>query len=196
MNKAWTILTALTVSLVFAVAPVFAAEAPVITLERVEVASIQPFFVKPQVGFKSAEDPGKPENVGAIMNLAYIFNIKNPAKEPVMLDEFVFTTVFEGIEVNTAMVYEDAWIPAGKTNQLRVLVTNETLPTLLNLSVGSDAAQVLQKKGVKPAEMVKKWWDTIGDFAFPIEITNGAGLFKDEKGKEFRVTFTGKYEKK
>ena len=171
-------------------------EAPVITLERVEVASIQPFFVKPRVGYKDEKEPGKDLAAGGILNLAYVFNIKNPNKEPVMLDEMTFTTAFDGFEVNTAMAYEDSWIPGGKTNQLRVVVTNETLPTIGSLSVGAE--NVAQDSGNEddrrsPGEEVV---GKCGDFAFPIAVTNGTALFKDEKGKEIQATFKGDWPKK
>jgi hypothetical protein len=48
MNRALTIFTFFVAVFGFAVLPVMALEAPVITLDRVEVASIQPFYVKPE----------------------------------------------------------------------------------------------------------------------------------------------------
>lgn len=177
----------------FTVLPALAFEPPTITLERVEVASIQPFFVKPRVGFKDEKETGKDMPVGSILSLAYILNIKNANKEAVMLDEMTFTTEFDGFEVNTALIYEDAWIPAGKTNQLRVVVTNEALPTIGSLSVGAGNVAKLQEMKTTPAEMVKKWWETIGDFPFPITVTGGTALFKDEKGKEVQAIFSGKF---
>ena len=193
MNKSLTIFAVLLALLGFTVLPALAFEPPTITLERVEVASIQPFFVKPRVGFKDEKETGKDMPVGSILSLAYILNIKNANKEPVMLDEMTFTTEFEGFEVNTALIYEDAWIPAGKTNQLRVVVTNEALPTIGSLSVGAGNVAKLQEMKTTPAEMVKKWWETIGDFPFPITITGGTALFKDEKGKEVQAVFSGKF---
>jgi hypothetical protein len=44
--------------------------------------------------------------------------------------------------------------------------------------------------------LVKKWWETVGDFAFPIAVTGGTAIFKDEKGKEVRATFSGAWPKK
>lgn len=180
----------------FLVVPVFALDAPVITLERVDVASIQPFFVKPRIEYKDEKEPGKELAAGAILNLAYIFNIKNPNKEPLMLDELTFSTVFEGFEVNTAFSYEDSWIPGGKTNQLRVVVTNETLPTIGSLSVGSGNVEKLKEMKVGAGAITKKWWDSVGDFSFPIEVVGGTALFKTEKDKEIRSVFVGKFEKK
>jgi hypothetical protein len=173
-----------------------AIEAPVITLERVEVASIQPFFLKPRADYKSEMEPGTVLAAGAILNLAYVFAVKNPNKVPVMLDEITYTTTFEGYEVNTAFGYEDAWIPPGKTNQLRVVTTNETLPTLTSLMVGADNVRKMQEANVSAGALVKKWWESVGDFSFPIEVTAGTALFKDEKGKEIRATFSDKWPKK
>lgn len=193
MKKSLTMFAVLAALLGFTVIPALAFEAPVITLDRVEVASIQPFFVKPRVGFKDEKDTGKDLPVGSIMSLAYILNIKNPNKEPVMLDEMTFTAEFEGFEVNTANVYEDSWIPGGKTNQLRVVLTNEALPTIGSLSVGAGNVAKLQEMKTTPAEIVKKWWETIGDFPFPITVVGGSALFKDEKGKEVQAAFSGKF---
>lgn len=195
MKKLAVLVTVLLVSLSF-VCLSFAAEDPVITLERVDVASIQPFFVKPRVEFKDEKETGKDLPVGAMLNIAYIFSIKNPGKAPIMLDELTFSTAFDGFEVNTALVYEDSWIPAGKTNQLRVVVTNETLPTIGSLSVGAGNVQKMQEMKVTAGAIVKKWWENVGDFNFPIEVTNGTALFKDEKGKEIRVSFSDKWPKK
>ena len=127
------------------------------------------------------------------MNVAYILNIKNPNKEPVMLDELSFTITFDGFEVNTVTAYEDAWVPAGKTNQLRVIATNEAFPTIISLMVGAMNVKRIQDMKTSAGKMVGKWWNTIADFPFPIEIVNGTAVFSDEKGKEVRATFSGKF---
>ena len=196
MKKSVFIVISCLIAMSFLLAPVFALDAPVITLERVDVASIQPFFVKPRIEYKDEKDPGKELAAGAILNLAYIFNIKNPNKEPLMLDELTFSTVFEGFEVNTAFSYEDSWIPGGKTNQLRVVVTNETRSTILSLSVGLGNVEKLKEMKVGAGAITKKWWDSVGDFSFPIEVVGGTALFKTEKDKEIRSVFVGKFEKK
>ncbi|MGO9568007.1 MAG: hypothetical protein ACLP5H_10735 [Desulfomonilaceae bacterium] len=196
MNRALTIFTFLVVVFGFAVLPVMALEAPIITLERVEVASIQPFFVKPRVEYKDEKEPGKELAAGGMLNLAYILNIKNPNKAPVMLDELTFTTAFDGFDVNTAIAYEDSWIPGGKTNQVRVVVTNETLPTIGSLSVGTENVARMKEMKATAGALVKKWWESVGDFAFPISVTGGTALFKDEKGKGIQATFKGDWPKK
>ncbi len=199
MNRILTISTALLVILAFTAVPVMAFEAPVITLERVEVATIQPFFVKPKLMLPDKKDPKKKvETVGkygysSTMNTAYVLNIKNPNKEAVMLDELSFTIEFDGFEVNTVTSYEDAWIPAGKTNQLRVIATNEAFPTIVSLMVGAQNVERVKKAGKSAGAHVVGWWKTIPDMAFPITITNGTAVFEDEKGKTLRAVFTGKF---
>jgi hypothetical protein len=199
MKKALIILTATVVAFVFTVAPVLALDPPVISLERVEVASIQPFFVKPKIKVPDKKDPKKKvEKVGkygysATMNTAYILNIKNPNKEPVMLDEMTFTVNFDGFDVNTVTWYEDFWIPAGKTNQIRVVATNEAFPTIVSLMVGAMNVKRVQELKTSAGALVSKWWKTIADFSFPVKVTNGTALFKDEKGKEVRVQFAGEF---
>lgn len=200
MKKLLMILTVLVVTLAFAISAL-ALKPPVIALERVEVATMQAWHLTAKVTEPDKKDPKKKvEKVGkqgysSIINLAYILNIKNPNKEPLMLDELSFTTTFDGFEVNTVTSYEDAWVPGGKTNQLRVIATNEAFPTLLGLLVGAiNVKRMKEMKTTGPA-LVKKWWTSVQDFSFPIELTNGTALFQDEKGKELRATFTGKFGK-
>ena len=49
--------------------------------------------------------------------------------------------------------------------------------------------------GKKPAELVKKWFDSISDFDFPVEVKDGTAVFKTEDGKELRASFSGKFGK-
>jgi hypothetical protein len=194
MKKALWVVTVVLITSALAALPALALKPPVITLERVEVASLQPFFMT-KAKVKNKEGKESVYQGGSILNTAYVLNIKNPNKKPVMLDELSFTIAFDGFDVNTVTSYEDAWIPGGKSNQLRVIATNEARPTLLSLMVGAPNAARLQKLGMKPPAMVKKWWDDVSDFSFPVTLTNGTALFRDEKGKEIRSTFTGKFGK-
>lgn len=165
---------------------------PVVSLERVEVASYQPFHILPRIGFKDCKNPGKVGKYGysSIINLAYIFKIYNPNKFAVKLDEIRFITAFEGFDVNMPIAYEDQWIPGQKTNQLRVIATNEAFQTMVSLMVGAVAANRIKKMGTKPAALVKKWWENIGDFSFPIQIKNGVATFERADGKTVMSTFT------
>lgn len=198
MKKVLTILTVFSVTMAFAALCAIAAEKPVITLERVEVASIQPFFVKPKVMMPSKDDPAKKEEkegtygYSSTLNIACILNIKNPGKTPLLLDEIQFTLSFDGFDVNTVTAYEDSWIPGGKTNQLRVIATNEAFTTVVSLSVGAENVQRVQEMKTSAGALVSKWWNDIPDFSFPVGV-NGTATFVDDKGKSLQVPFTGKF---
>lgn len=169
---------------------------PVITLERVEVATYQPFYVMPRIGYKDPKNPGKVGKYGysSTVGLAYIFKIHNPNWTKIMLDELRFTVAFEGFEVNTPTVYEDMWIPGRTTNYLRVNVTHEAFVMIVNLMVVPANTLKVKEMGTTQGALVKKWWDTVGEFGFPIEVRNGTAIFK-KGGKEVLSYFTGKFPK-
>ena len=196
MNKALTVFVATVVIMGLTVFAALAAEPPVVTLDRVEVASIQPFFVKPLIKDKEGNPKEMTYGYSSTMNVAYVFNIKNPNKESVQLGDLQFTTAFDGFDINTVTSYDNMWIPGGKTNQWRVVVSNEAFPTIVSLMVGAEHAARITEMKTSAGALVSKWWNGISDFSFPITVTNGTALFKDEKGKETRATFTGKWPKK
>ena len=196
MNKALTVFVATVVIMGLTVFAALAAEPPVVTLDRVEVASIQPFFVKPLIKDKDGNPKEMTYGYSSTLNVAYVFNIKNPNKESVQLGDLQFTTAFDGFDINTVTSYDNMWIPGGKTNQWRVVVSNEAFPTIVSLMVGAEHAARITEMKTSAGALVSKWWNGISDFSFPITVTNGTALFKDEKGKETRATFTGKWPKK
>ncbi|MEJ2718162.1 MAG: hypothetical protein P8182_13665 [Deltaproteobacteria bacterium] len=201
MKKALLVVTVVLIASGLAALPALALKPPVIKLERVEVASIQPFYVKPKIAEPSKENPKKKVDkvktygYSSTLNTAYIFDITNPNKKPIMLDELSFTVTFDGFDVNTVTAYEDSWIPGGKHNHLRVIATNEAFPTIISLMVGAMNVKRVKEMKTSAGALVSKWWKNISDFSFPIGITNGNAVFKDEKGKMIRVNFSGKFGK-
>lgn len=169
------------------------AKPPVVKLDRVEVNHLQPFFIAPRINFKDCNDPGTVGGYGytSTLSLAYVFHIQNPNPFPVMLDELRFTAAFEDFDVNMPTVYEKQWIPPGKTNELRVVAVQEAQATIASLAVGGVAAERIKKMGIKQADLVKKWWDTVGDMAFPIQVKNGVAMFQTPDGKTVQSSFEG-----
>lgn len=169
---------------------------PVIKLERVEIAHN---WVNPKG--KPAYFLNTKEKTGSIMDLAFVFAVTNPNRGAIMLDDLSFTMGFEGFELMMPMVYEDIWL-AGKgmfgkpkTSYIRVHATFDSYTTLLALLVPSQNVARLKKMGVKHVNLIKKWWTEVGDFAFPIEVTNGVARFADSKGNEILSHFSGKWPK-
>lgn len=180
---------------VFVAGSALAFKAPVIKLEEVDPVLIQEFFVKPRLGYKDEKETGKEAGFGSTLIASVILDIKNVDKVPVQLQEMQFVVNFDGVPVSTAMVKEPLWIPGGKSSQVRVTFPLDALMVVTSLSLSAGNVQALEKMGVKAAELAKKWWTTLPEGAFPVTVTQGQALFKDEKGKEVTATFTGAWGK-
>ena len=162
---------------------------PVLAIELIDVPQYDGYWyyggkIKPTVG--QAGDHGSP------LPVAITFNITNPNPYPVLLDGYLFTLAFEGFELITVNGYETQWIPAGKTNQLRATTLITTRSALLIL--GAVSGHQLKAKGMDPWSAMEKWWTTIADMAFPINIEDGNFTFKAD-GVHKVVTFSGTYPK-
>jgi hypothetical protein len=76
------------------------------------------------------------------------------------------------------------------------VVANEAFPTIVSLSVGAEWVDKIKEMKTSAGALVGKWWKEVSDFSFPIGVTNGTAVFKDEKGKEIQATFKGDWPKK
>ncbi len=160
-----------------------AAQPPQVKLERVEVASYFPYAAPP------ARVP---------MVLAFVYNVNNPNDVPVKLDEMKFTISFEAkpneyFPLNTPVVYETMHIPARTTNQLRVTAVLDSLIVPGNLAVTSGTR--VTALGLKPGDVVKEWWEKIGDFSFGIKVSEGVAIFDVPSGS-LVVPFEDTFKKK
>ena len=52
-----------------------------------------------------------------------------------------------------------------------------------------------KKMKAKPPALIKKWWETVGDFAFPIQVKNGVATFQRPDGEIVRATFKATFPK-
>jgi len=139
---------------------------PLVKLERVEVASYFPYAPPP------ARVP---------LVLGFIYNVRNPNDFPVALEEMKFTVSFEGkpgeyFALNTPIIYEKMSIPGKTTNQLRVTTVLDSLVVPGNLAVTS--GRRVTDLGLKPGDMVKDWWEKVGDFPFGIKVSEGVAMFE------------------
>ena len=147
-------------------------QAPVVTLSHVEVPYYVGYYY---ISNKVEVTKGKKGNYGAPMMMAFIFEIENPNKFPIMMEGFQFSVLFEDFEVNTVNSAETMWIPAGKTNQIRVPAIFDTRQTLLTLLL--PGAMKLKEKGISPWAALEKWWTGAPDFSFPVSATEGSAIF-------------------
>jgi hypothetical protein len=162
---------------------------PLIGLDHVEISYYAGYYY-----FSNEVTPtrGKADNYGAPLLMTFVYKVYNPNEYPIMLDWFSFAVKFEGIKVNNIIFPADMWIPAGKTNLLRVPAMFDTRQTLLTL-IMPEAAQLNQKK-MSPWDALERWWTGAPDFSYPISVVEGSGVFR--AGHVIRaVPFAAKYPK-
>ena len=108
------------------------------------------------------------------------------------MENLTFTVAFEDFDLNTIISQEVMWIPAGKTNQLRVSALFDVWQSFLSLGVTGGFK--LQEKGIAVHDQLEKWWTGIPDFSFPVSVKEGSAVFK--AGKVTGVSgFSGTYPK-
>ena len=148
-------------------------QAPIVTLNTIEVAHYWGWWY-----FSNKVEPtkGTAGNYGAPLDLAFVFDIKNPNSYPVKLDSLKFTVAFEEFDLNSLSSMETQWIPAGKTNQLRVHGMFDGRQSLLSLLVTGGFK--LKEKGVGAFDQLEKWWVGVPEFAFPISVKEGSAVFR------------------
>ncbi len=160
---------------------------PVVTLSHVELQKYWGWWF-----FTNKIEPAKGTagNYGAPLVLAYIFEIQNPNAYPVMLEEFKFTVTLEDFQLNTVLLNDSMWIPAGKTNTLRALAISDAAEAQLSLLVAS--GMQLKEKGLSFWDVLEKFWTQIPDFTFPVHADQGSAVFK-ANGVTRAVSFEGAY---
>jgi hypothetical protein len=155
-----------------------AAKAPVVKLERVDIANYWSFYLDAK------------EKRGSALNLAFVFSMENPNNYKVMLDDMKFTVSFEEFEVNTITYFDDNYIPAKTTDHLRINGAFDPYSMMVLLLVSK--GHRLQEMNVKAPDLVKKWWEEIQDFKFPIMVS-GTATFVGPDGKNMIVPFEGTF---
>jgi hypothetical protein len=119
---------------------------------------------------------GKAGNYGAPLVHAFIFKIHNPNKYPIKMESIKFTAAFEDFDLHTVNSSETQWIPAGKTNELRMTAVTDGRSALLRLL--ANKGYKLKQKKVSVWNKLEEWWDGAPDFSFPIHIKKGAAVFR------------------
>jgi hypothetical protein len=147
------------------------AVAPRVELERVEVASYFPYDPKVRVP----------------LVLAFLFKLDNPNDFKVGLESLKFTVGFEAegkkgefFNLATPIVNDSQFIPGKAANQLRVVTILDSQVVPGNLAVTSGSR--LSALGINSSDLVKYWYEKIGDFPFSVRISEGSASFTSERG--------------
>jgi hypothetical protein len=167
-----------------------AVKAPVVKLDRIEIANYWGFYLD---GILDKEGKLTAGRRGAPLVLSFVYSIQNPNNFKIMLDDMKFTVAFEGFDLNTLTYFDDSYIPGKTTNYLRCNGTFDY--NTANLALMVTSGHKLQEMNVKSGDLLKKWWEGISDFAFPITV-NGTGTFVGPDGKNIIVPFEGTFPEK
>lgn len=152
---------------------------PQVKLERVEVAAYFPYAPPP------ARVP---------LVLAFVFGVTNPGDQTVTLEELRFAYAFEAkgqyFTLNSPATYDTIHIPARATNTVRVVsvLDSAIVPATLAVTQGFRMAELQ----VKPPDLVRMWWEQIGDFSYGIRVSEGVATFATAGGPSL-VTFEGMF---
>jgi len=151
-------------------------KAPMVTLDSMEVSHSFGYWY-----FSNKVKPtkGKPDNVGAPLELVFIFNVENPNTFPVLLEDLKFSIAFDEFDLNTVNSMATQWIPPGKTNQIMVPAHFDVRQSLLSLLVTGGFQ--LKAKGTNAWAQLEKWWTDIPEYATPVTVKGGAAIFKAGK---------------
>ncbi len=162
-------------------------KAPVVTLDSMEVAHAFGYWYFSK---KTKPTKGNPDNVGAPLELAFLFNIENPNSYPVLLEDIKFSIAFEDFDLNTVNSSATQWIPPGKTNQIMVPAHFDVRQSLLSLLVTGGFK--LKEKKTNAWAALERWWLGIPNYEIPVHVKGGAAVFKADgivKVSQFKATF-------
>ncbi len=161
---------------------------PVIKLESFMVPQYDGYWYYSK---KIKPTKGQAGNHGAPLPMNFVFSIKNPNPYPILLEGFKFTVAFDkDFELVTVSNQESNWIPAGKTDQLRVTTMITTRSALLSLLVTGGFKLKARKMNVWQA--LQKWWKGVPEFSVPVTVKEGAATFSADgviKVIPFQATF-------
>lgn len=183
MNKKLVLLT----MMIFALGVVFAScagmqvtptaanfKSPVITLASFEVPQYDGYWY---FSAKTKPTKGDAGDRGAPLPMSFLFDIENPNPFPVLLEGVKFTVAFDNdFQLVTLNNTDSNWIPAGKTDQVRVQTMITARSALLSLMVTS--GYQLKDRGWSPWDALERWWKGVPDYSVPVKVAEGAFTFR------------------
>jgi hypothetical protein len=149
-------------------------KSPVITLNSFEVPQYDGYWY---ISSKTKPAKGDAGDRGAPLPMSFLFDIQNPNPYPILLEGIKFTVAFDNdFQLVTLNNDDEHWIPAGKTDQVRVDTMITVRSALLNLLVTS--GYQLKDRGWSAWDALERWWKGIPDYSVPVKVTEGAFTFK------------------
>jgi hypothetical protein len=161
---------------------------PKITLAYFEVPQYDGYWyyaasVKPTKG--DAGDHGAP------LPMSFVIDVENPNPYPVLLEGITYTVAFDkDFALYTGNNGDSYWIPAGKTDQVRLSTMITARSALLSLLV--TAGYTLKDRGWSPWDALDRWWTGVPTLSVPVTLKECSFTFKADglvKAVPFEATF-------
>ncbi|MBN2124943.1 MAG: hypothetical protein JW821_11660 [Deltaproteobacteria bacterium] len=146
---------------------------PVVSLISFEVPQYDEYWyfaksVKPTKG--AAGDRGAP------LPMSFLFSVENPNPYPILLEGITYTVTFDkDFDMITTNNNDSYWIPAGKTDQVRLNTLITTRSALVGLLLANAVA--LKNRGWNPWDTLEKWWTGVPDLSVPITVKDCSFTF-------------------
>jgi hypothetical protein len=119
---------------------------------------------------------GKAGDRGAPLPLSFLFDVTNPNPYPVLLEGITYTVAFDKeFEVITTNNNDSYWIPAGKTDQVRLDTFITVRSALTGLLLANAVA--LKNKGWNPWQALERWWEGVPLATVPVTVKNASFTF-------------------
>lgn len=163
-------------------------QTPIIALEYFEVPQYDGFW---HYGADAKPAKGSPGSRGAPLPLSFLISIENPNPYPILLEGITYTVVFDHDFALYSGSNTDAyWIPAGKTDHVRLNTMITTASAQLSVLVTGGFK--LQERGWSAWDALERWWEGVPTFDVPVSLKESTFTFKANgvfKAVPFEATF-------
>jgi hypothetical protein len=163
-------------------------KAPVIQLVSFEVPQYDGYWYYSK---KIEPTQGEPGDRGAPLPMSFVFEIENPNPFPVLLEDCRFTvSLDEDFDLVTVNNQDGNWIPARRTEQVRVTTMITVRSALLSLMV--TGGYKLKARDWTAWQALERWWKGVSEYTLPVTVREGVFTFRAGEVLEvlpFEATF-------
>ena len=141
--------------------------APKITLESFSVPQYDGYWY---ISKKTKPTKGGAGDRGAFLPMSFVFKIQNPNPYPINLEEIKYSVVFDkDFVMMTTADQMSNWIPAGKSDEVRVTTMITVRSALLGLLLANKMELVKRKWEMWGT--LEKWWKGVPEGTTPVTLT-------------------------
>ncbi len=141
--------------------------APKVTLESFMVPQYDGYWY---ISKKTKPTKGGAGNRGAFLPMSFVFKITNPNSYPINLEEIKYSVVFDkDFVMMTTADQMSNWIPAGKSDEVRVTTMITVRSAMLGLVLANKMELVKRKWEMWGT--LEKWWKGVPEGTTPVTLT-------------------------